>query len=143
MQGDREHSELISDATNRSLEVLSRIGLPNFGNRGSPNQSGSVQVDVNLSKGADYQKLYNQYSQGVEASSPVNKTLAVAQNAARDGQKAEVIVNILRNDSKAQQFGEKSEQFIKTVTQAAVRKTQAEQFGGLTQQRQKTPTVER
>ena len=143
MQGDREHSELISDATNRSLEVLSRIGLPNFGNRGSPSQSGPVQVDVDLSKGADYQKLYNQYSQGVEASSPVNKTLAVAQNAARDGQSSEVIVNIIRNDPKAQQFGEKSEQFIKTVTQAAVRKTQAEQSGGLTQQRQQTPTVER
>ena len=143
MQGDREHSELISDATNRSLEMLSRIRLPNFPSRDSPSQPQQVQVDVDLSKGADYQKLYNQYSQGVEADSPVNKTLAVAQNAARDGQSAEVIINIIRNDPKAQQFGDKSEQFIKTVTQAAVRKTQAEQFGGLAQQRQKTPTVER
>lgn len=143
MQGDREHSELISDATNRSLEALSRIQIPKFGNRYSPSQDRPIQVDVDVSKGADYQKLYNQYSQGVEASSPVNKTLAVAQNAARNGQKAEVIVNILHNDPKAQQFGEKSEQFIKTVSQAAVRKTQAEQSGGLTQQRQKTPTVER
>lgn len=139
---DREHSELISDATNRPLEALSRIQIPNFGNRGSPKHSQQTQVDVELSKGAKYQKLYNQYSQGVEVSSPVNKTLAVAQNAARDGQKAEVIVNILRNDSKAQQFGEKSEQFIKTVTKAAVRKTKLEQSGGLTQH-QKTPTVER
>lgn len=143
MQGDREHSELISDATNRSLEVLSRLQLPNFGNRGSPTQAQPVQVDVELSKDADYKKLYNQYSQGVEADSPVNKTLEVAKNAARDGQNAEVIVNILRNDPKAQQFGDKSEQFIKTVTKAAVRKTQAERSGGLTQQRQKTPTVER
>lgn len=143
MQGDREHSELISDATNRSLEILSRIQLPNFGNRGSPNQSKPIQVDVDLSKGADYKKLYNHYSQGVEADSPVNKTLAIAQNAARDGQNAEVIVNILHNDPKAQQFGDKSEQFIKTVTKAAVRKTQAEKSSGLTQQRQKTPTIDR
>lgn len=143
MQGDREHSELISDATNRSLEMLSRIRLPSFPSRGSPSQSQPTQVDVDLSKGADYKKLYNQYSQGVEADSPVNKTLAVAQNAARDGQSTEEIVNIIRNDPKAQQFGDKSEQFIKTVSQAAVRKTQAEQSGGLTPQRQKTPTVER
>ena len=143
MQGDREHSELISDATNRSLEMLSRIRLPNFPSRGSPSQPQQVQVDVDLSKGADYQKLYNQYSQGVEADSPVNKTLAVAQNAARDGQSPEEIVNIIRNDPKAQQFGQKSEQFIKTVSQAAIRKTQAEQSGGVSPQRQKTPTVER
>ena len=142
MQGDREHSELISDATNRSLEMLSRIRLPNFPSR-SPSQSQLIQVDVDLSKGANYQKLYNQYSQGVEADSPVNKTLAVAQNAARDGQSPEEIVNIIRNDPKAQQFGQKSEQFIKTVSQAAIRKTQAEQSGGVSPQRQKTPTVER
>ena len=39
--------------------------------------------------------------------------------------------------------GHKSEQFIKTVSQAAIRKTQAEQSGGVSPQRQKTPTVER
>lgn len=143
MQGDREHSELISDATNRSLEMLSRIRLPNFPSRGSPSQHQLELVEVDLSKGANYQKLYNQYSQGVEADSPVNKTLAVAQNAARDGQSPEEIVNIIRNDPKAQQFGQKSEQFIKTVSQAAIRKTQAEQSGGASPQRQKTPTVER
>ncbi len=142
MQGDREHSELISDATNRSLEMLSRIRLPNFPSR-SPSQPQPIQVDVDLSKGASYQKLYNQYSQGVKADSPVNKTLAVAQNAARDGQSPEEIINIIRNDPKAQQFGHKSEQFIKTVSQAAIRKTQAEQSGGVNPQRQKTPTVER
>jgi len=37
----------------------------------------------------------------------------------------ESIVQILQHDPKAQQFGDKSE-FIKTVSQAAVRKTQAE-----------------
>jgi len=34
----------------------------------------------------------------VEAASPVNKTLEVARNAARDGHPTEVIVNILTND---------------------------------------------
>jgi len=42
----------------------------------------------------------------------------------------ESIVQILQHDPKAQQFGDKSEQFIKTVSQAAVRKTQAENSSG-------------
>jgi len=143
MKGDREHAELVNDATNRPLEALSRIRLPYSGRADQPHAKPANTVEVELSKGAKYQKLYHQYSQGVEASSPVNQTLEIARNAARDGQPTEVIVNLLRNDPKAQQFGEKSEQFIKTVTQAAVRKTQAEQSSGLTQQRQKTPTLER
>lgn len=143
MNGDREHSELISDATNRPLEALSRIGLPRFG-RGQPSQGEPLnRIEVEFSKGAKYQKLYDQYSQGVEASSPVNKTLEVARNAARDGQPTEMIVNILRSDPKVQQFGEKSEEFAKTVTQAAIRKNQAERSPQHSQQRQKTPTIER
>lgn len=55
----------------------------------------------------------------------------------------ETIVKILSNDPKAQQFGDKSEQFIQTVSQAAVRKTQAEKSSGqLNRQSQKTPTLE-
>ena len=50
---------------------------------------------------------------------------------------------MLRNDPKAQQFGDKSEQFIQTVSQAAVRKNQAESSSLQTQHRQKTPTIER
>lgn len=145
MQSDREYAELINDATNRPLEALNRIRIPNFGkgHTGQTQAKPNERVEVEISKGAKYQKLYTQYSQGVEATSPVNKTLAIARNAARDGQPTEVIVSILRNDPKAQQFGEKSEQFIKTVTESAVRKTEAERSGGLTQQRQKTPTLER
>ena len=141
--GDREHAELVDDTTNRSLEALSRIRLPNFGRSGRPQTNSTNTVEVELSKGAKYQKLYDRYSQGVEASSPVSKTLEVARNAARDGQPTEAIIQMLRNDPKAQQFGKKSEQFIQTVTQAAVRKNQAEQSWGLNQQRQETPTLER
>lgn len=146
MKGDHEIAELVNDATNRPLEALSRIRLPNMGKPQS-GQSGAKpanQVEVEFSKGAKYQKLYTQYSQGVEASSPVGKTLAVAQNAARDGQSVEVITNILRNDPKSLQFGDKSDQFIQTVSKAAVRKNQAESASGqLAQHRQKTPTLER
>ncbi len=146
MKGDREYAELVNDATNRPLEALSRMRLPNFGN-GRSGQSGAKpanQVEVEFSKGAKYQKLYTQYSQGIEADSPVNKTLAIAQNAARDGQSVEVITNILRNDPKALQFGDKSDQFIQTVSEAAIRKNQAESASGqLAQHRQKTPTLER
>jgi hypothetical protein len=101
MKGDREHAELVNDATNRPLEVLSRIRLPYFGRSGQPHAKPANTVEVELSKGAKYQKLYNQYSQGVEASSPVNQTLEIARNAARDGQPTEVIVNLLRHDPKA------------------------------------------
>lgn len=140
---DRELAELTNDATNRPLEALGRIRRPYPGHRGSSTKPPD-QIKVSVSEGAQYQKLYNQYSQGVEAPSPVNKTLAVARNAARDGQPMETIVKILGNDPKAQQFGEKSEQFIQTVAQAAVRKTQAERSSQqLGQRRQKTPTVER
>lgn len=146
MKGEREYAELINDATNRPLEALSRMRLPHFGtDRFAQSQAKPANhVEVEFSKGAKYQKLYNQYSQGVEVSSPVGKTLAVAQNAARDGQSIEVIMNILRNDPKAIQFGDKSDQFIQTVSSAAVRKNQAESVNGqLAQHRQKTPTLER
>jgi len=142
MQGDRDHAEMINDATNRPLEALGRIRRPYPSQ--SPSQTNPAdQIKVNLSEGAKYQKLYSQYAQGIEAPSPVNKSLGIARNAARNGQPTEVIVNILRHDPKAQQFGEKSEHFIKTVSQAAVRKTQAERSPQLAQQQQKTPTIER
>lgn len=144
MSGEREHAELANDVVNGTLEALGRVRLPNLGCSNSTQSQPADQIKVDLSKGAKYQKLYSQYAQGAEAASSVNKTLAVARNAARDGQSTDVIVNILRNDPKAQQFGDKSEQFIQTVSQAAVRKTQAEKSSGqLGQQRQKTPTLER
>lgn len=145
MKGDREYAELVNDATNRPLEALSRMRLPNFGNRHStqPQAKPANHIEVEISKGAKYQKLYSQYSQGVEASSLVNQTLAVAKNAARDGQSAEVIVKILHHDPKAQQMGNKKEQFLQTVSAAAVRKTNAERSPQHSQQRQKTPTLER
>lgn len=142
MQGDRELAELVNDSTNRPLEALSRIRRPYPGQGRS--QKPPDQDRVNLSEGATHQKLYSQYAQGVTAPSPVGKTLEIARNAARDGQPMETIEKILSNDPKAQQFGDKSEQFIKTVSQAAVRKTQAEQSSGqLNRQSQKTPTLER
>jgi hypothetical protein len=141
MQGDREQAELVNDATNRPLEALGRIRRPYF-NQGH-SQKPPNQIQVSLSEGATHQKLYSQYAQGVEAPSPVGKTLEIARNAARDGQPMESIVQILQHDPKAQQFGDKSEQFIKTVSQAAVRKTQAERSPQLAQQQQKTPTIER
>ncbi len=146
MQGDREHAELINDVTNRSLEALSRIRPPSLGqsHTGTAQPQPATEVKVNISEGANYQKLYTNYSKGIEAASPVNKTLEVARNAARDGQPVEAIANILRNDPKAQQFGDKSEQFIQTVAKSAVRKTQAERSTEqVAQHRQKTPTVER
>lgn len=146
MKGDHEIAELVNDATNRPLEALSRVRLPHrrIPQSGESGAKQALHVEVELSKGAKYQKLYTQYSQGVGASSPVGKTLAVAQNAARDGQSVEVITNILRNDPKSLQFGDKSDQFIQTVSKAAVRKNQAESASGqLAQHRQKTPTLER
>jgi hypothetical protein len=144
MKGDREMAELVNDATNRPMEALSRIRLPNGNGRMGQNaQKQANTVEVEFSRDAKYQKLYTQYLQGVEATSPVEKTLAVARNAARDGQSVEVIVNMLRNDPKAQQFGDKSEQFIQTVSQAAVRKNQAESSSLQAQSGQKTPTLER
>jgi len=140
---DRELAELVNDATNRPLEALSRLRRP------YPRQQGKAskppdQIKVSLSEGAFYQKLYDQYAQGVNAPSPVNKTLAVARNAARDGQPMENIVKILRHDPKAQEFGDKSGKFIETVSKAAVRKTLAEKStAGLSRQSQKTPTLER
>ncbi len=143
MQGNREISELVNDATNRPLEALSRIRRPYPRQQGNAAKS-PEQIKVSISEGATHQKLYSQYAQGVEASSPVGKTLEIARNAARDGQPMENIVQILRHDPKAQQFGDKSEQFIKTVSQAAVRKTLAEKSSGqLNRQSQKTPTLER
>lgn len=142
MSGEREHAELANDVVNGTLEALGRVRLPNLGRSNSTQSQPADQIKVDLSKGAKYQKLYSQYAQGVEAASPVNKTLAVARNAARDGQSTDVIVNILRSDPKAQQFGDKSEQFIQTVAQSATRKTQAE-GSSLARQHQKTPTLER
>lgn len=143
MQGDREHAELANDVINRPLEKLSQIRPPYWRQPGAGQSRPTDQIKVNLSEGAKYKRLYSQYAQGVDAASPVNKTLGIARNAARDGQPTEVIVNILRNDPKAQQFGEKSEQFIQTVTQSAVRKTQVEKSAQPAHQQQKTPTLER
>lgn len=140
---DRELAELTNDATNRPLEALGRIRRPYPKQQKAAGKSPD-KVKVDLSDGATHQKLYNQYAQGVEASSPVNKTLAVARNAARDGQSMEDITKILHHDPKAQEFGDKSGQFIKTVSEAAVRKNQAEKStAGLSRQSQKSPTMER
>ncbi|CAA9324589.1 hypothetical protein AVDCRST_MAG94-1609 [uncultured Leptolyngbya sp.] len=146
MQGDRDHAEMMNDATNRPLEALGRIRrpYPNQGRSGPPQARAAEEIKVSISEGAKHQNLYSHYAQGVEASSPVNKTLEIARNAARDGQPMETIVQILSHDPKAQQFGDKSEQFIKTVSQAAVRKTQAESSSEqLRRQSQKTPALER
>lgn len=138
---DRELAELVNDATNRPLEALSRMRQP------YPRQQGKTtklpdQVKVTLSPGATHQQLYQHYAQGVAAPSPVNQTLEVARNAARDGQSMAAIVKILAHDPKAQAFGDKSSQFIQTVSQAAVRKTQVEQAAA-GQQYAKNPTLER
>jgi len=92
---------------------------------------------VSLSEGPPHQELYSQYAQ-VEAPSPVGKPL-IARNAARDGQPMESIVQILQHDPKAQQFGDKSEQFIKTVSQAGGRKTQAENSSGQLSRQSQNP----
>lgn len=89
---------------------------------------------ANKNNSSEHQLLWNKYSKGVEAESPIQTSLAVARNALKAGETQESVEKILTHDpqfaeiNKLQGIG-KAQDYAKTVTRAAVHREQKAQPG--------------
>lgn len=80
----------------------------------------------------DALELWNNYSQGISSDRPVLRTLAVAQNALRDGMTKAGVEDLLKADPQFQklqqeQGSNQAENYVKQMTRSAVRREQPTQ----------------
>lgn len=77
----------------------------------------------------DAQALWNNYSQGIPQDRPIQRTLAVAQNAMRDGMTRTAVEDLLRADPQFQKVQQdqglnKAQEYAKQMTRSASRREQ-------------------
>lgn len=107
------------------------------------NQNKLPHVRIEIDKGTTHKALWEKYSEGVQSSRPVQRTLTVARTALQAGQSSENVQQILSHDPQfqkvqQQQGQEKAQEYAKVVTRSAVyREQQAQDNQHQSQQKQK------
>lgn len=104
------------------------------------------QVKAVIEQGTTHKALWEKYSQGEQSTRPVQRTLAVARTALKEGTPPEEVQIILQHDPQfskiqQQQGGEKAQEYTKVMVRSAVRREQQVQnYQQQSRQQQKTRT---